>query len=129
MISDELAKSLDTGYLLLKQKDFMDAARLYVSRKQVPGNYFMLGGHDFGEVSIIPEDKAIAIWSDAIHSKSIHLEAGQYTVSIIARGDQGKKVFPHLNIYINQQKVAEFFVTDKFETRSFSFIIQWQLMP
>jgi mannosyltransferase len=122
-IKEERLKMLDKDYMVLKQEKFYDAwAQLFVSRKK------LLAGHvinytDFapGEGAVLNDQKAIAIWAGAIHTKPIHLEKGTYSIIIAAMGTSFKNEFPHLNIYNSDKKIGNFYTTDQFAYKELMF--------
>ena len=65
----------------------------------------------------MPADRQIAIWNGAIHSKPVLLKKSKYRITIAIMGTPAATVFPHMNIYINGNKIADFFVTDKIKGR------------
>ena len=113
---------LDTAYTLIEQKQFFDAwAQMYASKYSRSGGYFKFLYKDFTDGEQLPAQKQIAIWSGSIHAKPVTLKRGDYKLFIKANGTAAAQVFPHLNIYINDKKVADFFVSVNLEEREFSF--------
>lgn len=122
-IKEERLKMLDKDYVLLKQDKFFDAwAQLFVSRKKLSAGH-ILNYTDFapGEGAVLNDQKAIAIWSGAIHTKPIHLEKGTYSLIITAMGTSFKDEFPHLNIYNSDKKIGNFYTTNQFAYKELMF--------
>lgn len=123
-ISAERLQKLDKDYMLLKQDKFYDAwAQLFVSKKRMNTNGINISYTDFapGEGTVLNDQKAIAIWAGAIHTQPIHLEKGTYKLSIMAMGTSFKDEIPHLNIYCNGKKIADFYTTGQFAGKEFTF--------
>lgn len=118
--ADSLLKRLDTAYVLTKEKEFLDAwAMLYVSKQDAETEQITISYDQFTGGSLFPDNKTVAIWNGAIHSHPVLLPKGKYNLLILARGDTGKGEYPHLNIYINNKKTGDYFVTGNMESRSF----------
>jgi len=113
---------LDTAYTLIEQKQFFDAwAQMYASKTSRSGGYFKFLFTDFTDGEKLPGQKQIAIWNGSIHAKPVTLKRGDYKLTIKANGTAAAQVFPHLNIYINDKKIGDFFVSANLLEKEFSF--------
>ena len=113
---------LDTAYTLIQQKQFFDSwAQMYASKYGRSGGYFIFLYTDFTDGEQLPGQKQIALWSGSIHTKQVTLKRGDYKLFIKANGTAAAQVFPHLNIFINDKKIADFFVTAKIKEKEFTF--------
>jgi 4-amino-4-deoxy-L-arabinose transferase-like glycosyltransferase len=116
--------SLDTAYVLLKQKTFYDAwARLYVSKKIRDAKYTMVRYNDFaeGEGTVLPVEKQLAVWGGTVRSKPVFLKKGKYNVTISGRGTAAKNVYPHIVVYANQNRLGDYYVTNAMEEKRLEF--------
>jgi dolichyl-phosphate-mannose-protein mannosyltransferase len=123
-ISAERLRLLDKDYILLKQEKFYDAwAQLFVSRKRIATSGINISYTDFapGEGAVLNDQKAIAIWAGAIHTRPIQLEKGAYKLSIMAMGTSFKDEFAHLNIYNGDKKIGAFYTTAQFAGKEITF--------
>jgi mannosyltransferase len=119
-------KALDTAYTLLKERTFYDAwALFYMSKRFMTDNYIFVKYDDFapGTGSVLANEKQIAIWKGAISTKPVAVKKGRFEMAISAMGTSAANVFPHLNIYMNGKKIANYFVTGNMEEKSFDFDI------
>lgn len=119
-------KGLDTAYTLLKERTFYDAwALFYMSKRFMTANYIFIKYDDFapGTGSVLTNEKQIAIWKGAISTKPVAIKKGTFKMAISAMGTSAANVFPHLNIYMNGKKIANYFVTGNMEEKSFDFDI------
>jgi hypothetical protein len=110
--------------MLLKQEKFYDAwAQLFVSKKRISASGTTINYTDFapGEGAVLNDQKSIAIWAGAIHTKPIHLEKATYKLTIMAMGTSFKDEFPHLNIYSSDKKIGDFYTTAQFAGKEFTF--------
>jgi hypothetical protein len=117
--SEEKSKVLDSAYILVKSGDWIDAwARLYVKKGAgvtiVPYTAFEGG-------AILPDEKVVALWSGSMQTTAINLVKGNYLLTITARGDAGGGEFPHVNVFVNDQKVGDYVLSQTMEQRQFSF--------
>ena len=118
---DNTLKNLDTSYQLIKQRDFFDAwAMLYVSKKMSDKKFTIISFDQFEGGTVFPKEEYVAIWGGAIHSKQILLPKGKYKITIHAWGDPGGGQFPHVNIYVNDIKAGDYFLTNQVEEKSFN---------
>ncbi len=125
-LSDEAIKALEQNYVLLRQNKFYDAwAMLFVAKNKVPQkvNATVISYTDFapGEGTVLNDEKVIAIWSGAIHTKTIPLSKGTYSLSVLSRGTSAKDEFSHLNVYCSGKKIGEFYTTEALGSREFLF--------
>lgn len=123
-VTAERLQKLDKDYILLKQEKFYDAwAQLFVSKNRIAARGITINYTDFaaGEGAVLNDQKAIAIWAGAIHTKPIQLEKGTYKLTIMAMGTSFKDEFPHLNIYSSGKKIGDFYTTAQFAGREFIF--------
>ena len=125
-ITDVTKAALDTAYDLVKAEDFFDCwAQLYIARGVLAGQRFVIGPDKFpGYVTTLDNERFIAVWGGAINSLPISLKTGQYTIDIRSRGYSSQNVFPHLNIYVNNQLIGNFFVTQDLQKKEFDLEIK-----
>ena len=113
---------MEADYTMLKQEKLYDAwAQLFVSRRNLSANGIIINYTDFiaDENSVLHDEKAIAIWTGAIHTKPISVEKGLYSLVVTARGTPLKNEFSHLNLYINNKKIGDFSTTGQFSDMEF----------
>lgn len=117
-------KNLDTVYQLVKQSEFFDAwASLYVAKNIFDKNFTIIRFDQFEGTNISITEEYVAVWTGAMHSKPVSLPKGKYKLTIRARGDPGGGQFPHVNIYVNDNKAGDYFLTNSTEDKSFNFEI------
>jgi len=113
---------LDTAYSLIEQKQFFDAwAQFYASKTSRSGGYFKFLYTDFTDGEKIASQKQVAIWNGAIHAKPVGLKRGDYKFFIRSYGTAAANIFPHLNIYVNDKKIADYSVAGTMTEREFTF--------
>ena len=113
---------LDTAYRLIEQKQFFDAwAQFYAAKNSRSGGYFKFLFTDFTDGEKLAGEKQVAIWNGAIHAKPVMLKRGDYKIFIKANGTAAAQIFPHLNIYLNDKKIADYFVTGTLAEKEFTF--------
>ncbi len=113
---------LDTAYALIEQKQFFDAwAQFYAAKNGRSGGYFKFLYTDFTDGEKLTGEKQIAIWNGSIHAKPVVLKRGDYKILIKAKGTSAAQLFPHLNIYINDKKIADYFVSGALVEKEFTF--------
>lgn len=116
---------LDTAFDLIEKRTFFDAwAEFYASKDPRSGGYFKFKYTDFTDGEKLNDQKQVAIWNGSIHSRTINIKRGDYTLTIKAWGTPAASVFPHLNLYINDKKIGDYFVTAGPEEKQ----IQFQLV-
>lgn len=114
-------KNLDTAYRLVKQHDFYDAwAMLFISRKEADKKYAIIRYDQFHDGAPFPKEEFVAIWGGAIYSNRFSLPRGKYRITVRAWGDPGGGEFPHVNIYVNDIKAGDYFLTNRPEEKSFT---------
>lgn len=113
---------LDTAYDLIEKRTFNDAwAQFYASKNPRSGGYFKFLFRDFVDGEKINDQKQIAIWNGSINTRPINLKRGDYSLTIKAWGTAAAGIFPHLNLYINNKKIGEYFVTGNAEEKQIQF--------
>ena len=125
-ITDVTKAALDTAYDMIEAEDFFDCwAQLYVSRKILSSQRVVIGPDKFpGFVSTLDNERFIAVWGGSVSSLPISLKAGQYTIDIRSRGYSSQNVFPHLNIYVDNKPIGNFFVTQDLQKKEFDLEIK-----
>jgi hypothetical protein len=125
-ITDATKAALDTAYDLEKTKDFYDCwARLYVSRHIPSSQRIIIRPDKFpGNVTTVNEESFITVLRGAVSSLPILMKAGKYTFDIRSRGYASHDIFPHLNVYVGNQLLANFFVTQSLEKKQFDLEIK-----
>ncbi len=73
------------------------------------------------EGTVSSENKEIALWNGAIHSKPVNIKHGKYNLSILARSSDANNEFSHINIYCNDQKIGDYFLTASMEEKTYVF--------
>lgn len=120
--NDNTEKNLDTAYVLIKQKEFYDAwARLYVSKKGSGNDYSIISYDQFIGGSVLQDQQIVAVWTGSIQSKPLLLPRGKYQLTILAKGDHGGGQYPHLNIYIDKNKIGDYYLSGNIENMQFDF--------
>ena len=115
-------KGLDTAYSLIEQKQFLDAwAQFYASKRSRSGGFFKFLYTDFTDGEKLVREKQVAIWNGSVHAKPVVLKRGDYQFFITAWGTPAANVFPHLNIYVNDKKIADYFVSSALAEKVFTF--------
>ena len=118
---DPKTRSLvDSFFVMDKEKRFIDAwAQLYLSRQN---SKIQLTPADFPPNTIIDYGgKVVAIWGGAVTSNPISIPQGDYTVRIFAKGTPAKDSFPHLVVSINDKIVGDYYTSDEFRKKEFTF--------
>jgi mannosyltransferase len=125
-ITDVTKAALDTAYELVKAKDFYDCwAQLYVSRGVLSNQRVVIGPDKFpGNITSMDNERYIGVWGGAVSSLPIPLKAGQYTIDITSRGYASQNIFPHLNVYLGNQLIGNFFVTQDLQEKQFDLEIK-----
>jgi hypothetical protein len=119
---ETILKRLDTAYILVKQSEFYNAwATLYISKYTAGKEYISIKPDQFEGGAFLPADGVIAIWNGAIRSKPVSLPKGKYRITITAKGDMGGDQYPHLNVYINDIKTGDYYVSGDMAGKSFDF--------
>lgn len=120
-LDDEKLKLIDTAYNMAADEKFYDAwAQLFIHKKTMADQYRVIDYQDFENVSILEDIKAAAIWGGTIQTRPISLKKGLFKLTITAMGTPVKGTFPHLNIYLGQTKVGDYFVKGAMEDKSFT---------
>lgn len=117
-------KELSNSYVLLKQKNFYDAwAQLFISKTRQTDSYRVIGYNDFAPAggTVFPSEERIVVWGGSILTKPVSLQKGTYDFTISASGTKVEGEFPHLNIYCNEEKIADYHVSDVMKDTSFKF--------
>ena len=118
-LTPQKEKLLETRFLLAKSRDFLDAwARLYIPIDN-GGNSTKLNYNNFRveDTNVILGDSVITLWEENLRiSKPVALSPGNYTIRILSNGTPYKKVFPHLNVYINDSLIGNYFTGPTFES-------------
>ncbi|HEX7847247.1 MAG TPA: hypothetical protein VF476_15710, partial [Chitinophagaceae bacterium] len=110
---------LDSTYLLLKQKDFYDAwAMLYVLKETGGKNYLIIRHDQFEGGPFLPGD-FVALYNGSIRSRAIPIQKGKYRVVITSRADPGGGQYPHVNVYLNNKKEMDYFLSNETKENSF----------
>ena len=123
-LEEATRKKLKPIYLSLKQISLFGAsAELFVLKERHNDNYQRIDFDDFAtdKGTVIPNDKVIAIWAGTIRSQLIKLKKGKFNISLFARGSACKNVYPHLNIYCNEEKIGDCFLTSSIEKTTFTY--------
>jgi len=112
----------NTTFKILKDTTFFGAwAQLYVSKTKTvfkPAIYYFKQAQNTNDVSDM-----IPIWSGNISSDPIPLSRGQYDIIIASNGTPFKKIFPHNNLYVNNNKIGDFTSGDAIGAHIFQFIL------
>ncbi len=65
--------------------------------------------------------KVVAIWNGDVSSQPIFLAAGKYKLTLVTMGTPASGIFPHLNFYINNIKIADFNTPSDYSSVEFTF--------
>ncbi|HEX3768274.1 MAG TPA: carbohydrate-binding domain-containing protein, partial [Puia sp.] len=84
-----------------------------VGLDKFPGNVAMLGNERF-----------IAVLGSDISSLPVSLKAGQYILEISSRGFASQNIYPHLNIYVGDRLIGNYFVTPDLQQKQFDLDIR-----
>lgn len=68
--------------------------------------------------------RVIAIWSGDAISKPVFLSKGRYKMSVISKGTPLAGIYPHLNMFINEQKILDFNTPADFAPQSCNIVQQ-----
>jgi hypothetical protein len=116
-------KRLLTKFVLVKEIKLYDAwAQLYLSIDE-KNNNVLLRPANFppGAVANAYNETLITNWGGIIRSNPFRLKKGEYTITIDVMGTAGADSFPHLNIYIQDKKVANFYTAAGFNKTEFEY--------
>ena len=118
-LSSEKARLLETRFLLAQSKDFLDAwAQLYLPVGNENETTFKLDYRNFKpqDSNKILGDSVVTIWDgNARVSNAIDLPTGTFEIKLLSNGTPYQKVFPHLNIYVNDSLLGNYFAKENFE--------------
>ncbi len=120
----EILKRIDSSFILFKQQNFYDAwARLYISRNAASKNLLMLDYHSFSTEKpfILNGDTVTAIWEKEIRSDTFLLKKGMYNIQVQIAGTPVSKVFPHIQVFINDKPVDNFYISETLKYYDLSF--------
>jgi len=113
-------------YELMVERKFYDAwAQLYIRIGDTAINNFQLlksGNFPPGAVINAYDDNVVAIWNGAVTSKPFHLKKGKFSVNVEALGTKARHSFAHLNVFVQGQKIGDFYTTDQFDIKTFSYV-------
>gem|GEM_PF-680543 len=129
---------------LITNKDLLDPIQKirvdidsdsYYFNKEGAIQYFNLPDQDTNFVSLTYKDfiltnpnqffngegkNTIALWSNyGVTSKPISIPVGKYKLTVVASGTPANGVFPHLNVYVNNIKIGNYFTTSTFSGADF----------
>ena len=117
----EILALLDSAYVLEKENVLHDAwAQLYTLKNLRPG-YVQLRYNDFTDGAPLSDEKVLAIWGGAVHTRSVKLKKGSYKLTITSRGTESGNAYPHLNVYAGAKKLGDFFTTAELTDKAFEF--------
>jgi hypothetical protein len=123
-LNPALKAAVDSAFVLIKDGTFVDAwAQLYLTRSEADGKFLMLSadyGFPKGTSINYNGQNVIVNWGGTLVSNAFELKKGDYEVVITAVGTPARHIYPHLVIYINDQKAGDYFVTGLFEKKSLS---------
>jgi hypothetical protein len=119
-LDSNLKEALKKKFVLQKERRWLDSwAQLYLSKKIIPSQ---LTTEDFPPADIADVGgKVVAIWGGFVTSNPIVLQAGDYRMSILARGTPALHVYPHVIVSVNGAKVGEYYATDANEDIMFPY--------
>lgn len=123
-LAEEKRKALDTAFVLLKEGSFIGAwAQFYMSKTAANSKIKTIYHDNFAENegTVLSAEKVLAIWGGVVHAKPVKIEKGRYRLTVAAYGTQSKGVFPHLNVFVNEKKLGDYFVTQTLAEKSFEF--------
>jgi mannosyltransferase len=113
--------ALDTAYTLANEAYYHDAqVRLYLSKQRISKT---LDTADFatGSTFELDKEKVIAVWGGIVRSNSFALRKGEYFVSVRAKGTPGETIYPHLVLYVNDQRIGDFYTDATYQNKGFSY--------
>jgi hypothetical protein len=112
-LADSSRAALDTAYDLVKQYDFYDAwAQLYISKQAVYERPLVIGYEKFpNNITALGQERYAAILKGSMNSVPVPLNAGLYTMEITSIGHPFRRIFPHLNIYIDDQLIGDYYTS------------------
>lgn len=65
----------------------------------------------------------VALWGGEVSSKPITLPKGTYRFRIVSKGTPAEKVFPHVQVFVGDQKIASYFTPASFEAHEHAFTL------
>jgi hypothetical protein len=127
-LADASRAALDTAFDLEKEKDFYDAwAQLFISKHYMSDQLMVIGLDKFpNSVATLGNERLVAVWGGAITSLPIPIKAGHYNMEISARGYPARNIFPHLKVYVNDNQIGDFFVSESLQQKNLDFEIKSQ---
>ena len=120
----EILKRIDSSFILFKQQSFYDAwAQLYIPRNAMRKNSLMLDYHTFSKEKPFNfnGDTVVPIWEKEIKSDSFLLKKGIYNIQVQILGTPALKVYPHIQVFINDKPIGNFYVSGTLKYYDLSF--------
>jgi uncharacterized membrane protein len=72
----------------------------------------------------LDNENVLAIWDGEYVSNPIPLPRGKYTIGIKSKGTKAAGVYPHINVFVNDNKIGDFSGTSRYELINFTFEIE-----
>jgi mannosyltransferase len=125
-LADTSRAALDTAYDLVKQYDFYDAwAQLYISKQAVYERPLTIGYDKFPSDTVtLGKERFAVIRKGMISSVPVPINAGSYTMEITSVGFSSERVFPHLKIYVNEQLIGDYSLSETLRENDFDFEVK-----
>ncbi len=120
----EKQKELERKYILLRQKDLYDAwGQLYILRSVTEGRIHTFNYNEFspGRGTVNEREQLLGIWSGYVQTPPFDLAAGDYQITITAKGTDLKSVFPYLNVFIGEKKAGSYYLNGNLEEHALRF--------
>ncbi|MEP7163281.1 MAG: glycosyltransferase family 39 protein [Ferruginibacter sp.] len=119
-----ILKQLDSSFILFKQQNFYDAwALLYVPRNAMNKNSLTMDYHSFSTEKPFNfnGDTVVPIWEREIRSDTFSFKKGRYSIQIQIAGTSALNEYPHIQVFVNEQLVDKFYVTETLKFYNLSF--------
>ena len=127
-LTPQKQKNLNTAYIMIKDSAFYGGwAQLYISNYNA-SKVFDYTFFDAGQIFDYYGEKVTAIWSKNIVSKPIFLKKGKYNIIIKSRGTPAEGVFPHNNVFINDNRLGDFYSGDQYNNHTLFYELKQDTM-
>jgi uncharacterized membrane protein len=111
---------VDSFFVLKKEQRWVDCwAQLYLSNRSIKNE---MTTNDFPSNSIADiGEKVVAIWNGSVTSNPFAISRGDYIMRILAKGTPARDIFPHLVVSVNDKIIGDYFTTQDFQDKAFTF--------
>jgi len=119
------AKELNAAFVLVRDTTLLDAwAQQYVIMSLSDNNYKIINYTSFNNEKAfnLSGQNVIALWTNnPVVSDSIFLDTGKFKIAILSKGTPARNIYPHINVFINENKIGDYFTTPDYKGTDFYF--------